>query len=223
MYRNEAADLKLDVADIDEEYINRAKAILISGTALAESPSREAALKAVALAKKNGVPIIFDIDYRAYNWKNSDEIAIYYSSVAREADIILGSREEYDLTEKFIKVGMTDKETAAYWHSQNAKIVIIKHGKEGSTAYTNDGESYSIKPFPVKLLKSFGGGDGYASAFLYGIFEGWEIIDALEFGSASAAMLVASHACSQDMPSVDAVKQFIADKKAEYGDMIARV
>ena len=222
MYRNEAADLKLDVEDIDEDYINRAKAILISGTALAESPSREAALKAVALAKKNGVPIIFDIDYRAYNWKNSDEIAIYYSSVAREADIILGSREEYDLTEKFIKAGMTDKETAAYWHSQNAKIVIIKHGKEGSTAYTNDGESYSIKPFPVKLLKSFGGGDGYASAFLYGIFEGWEIIDALEFGSASAAMLVASHACSQDMPSVDAVKEFIKKEKEEYGEMIAR-
>ncbi len=223
MYRNEAADLKLDVADIDEEYINKAKAILISGTALAESPSREAALKAVALAKKNGVPVIFDIDYRAYNWKNSDEIAIYYSSVAREADIILGSREEYDLTEKFIKVGMTDKETAAYWHSQNAKIVIIKHGKEGSTAYTNDGESYSIKPFPVKLLKSFGGGDGYASAFLYGIFEGWEIIDALEFGSASAAMLVASHACSQDMPTVDAVKEFIKKEKEEYGELIARV
>ncbi len=222
MYRNEAADLKLDVEDIDEEYINKAKAILISGTALAESPSREAALKAVALAKKNGVPIIFDIDYRAYNWKNSDEIAIYYSSVAREADIILGSREEYDLTEKFIKVGMTDKETAAYWHSQNAKIVIIKHGKEGSTAYTNDGESYSIKPFPVKLLKSFGGGDGYASAFLYGIFEGWEIIDALEFGSASAAMLVASHACSQDMPTVAAVKEFIKKEKEEYGEMIAR-
>ena len=222
MYRNEAADLKLDVEDIDEDYINRAKAILISGTALAESPSREAALKAVALAKKNGVPVIFDIDYRAYNWKNSDEIAIYYSSVAREADIILGSREEYDLTEKFIKVGMTDKETAAYWHSQNAKIVIIKHGKEGSTAYTNDGESFSIKPFPVKLLKSFGGGDGYASAFLYGIFEGWEIIDALEFGSASAAMLVASHACSQDMPSVDAVKEFIKKEKEEYGEMIAR-
>ncbi len=222
MYRNEAADLKLDVADIDEEYINKAKAILISGTALAESPSREAALKAVALAKKNGVPVIFDIDYRAYNWKNSDEIAIYYSSVAREADIILGSREEYDLTEKFIKAQMTDKETAAYWHSQNAKIVIIKHGKEGSTAYTNDGESYSIKPFPVKLLKSFGGGDGYASAFLYGIFEGWEIIDALEFGSASAAMLVASHACSQDMPTVDAVKEFIKKEKEEYGEMIAR-
>ncbi len=222
MYRNEAADLKLDVEDIDEEYLKQAKAVLISGTALAESPSREAALKAVMLAKKNNIPVIFDIDYRAYNWKNSDEISIYYSAVAKQADVILGSREEYDLTEKLIEEGRTDEQTAAYWHSQNAKIVIIKHGKEGSTAYTNDGKSYSIKPFPVKLLKSFGGGDGYASAFLYGLFEGWDIMDCLEFGSASAAMLVASHACSEDMPSAEAVKEFIKKEKEEYGEMVAR-
>ncbi|MBR5427895.1 MAG: 5-dehydro-2-deoxygluconokinase [Clostridia bacterium] len=222
MYRNMAADLKLDVEDIDEEYIEQGKAILISGTALAESPSREAALKAVMLAKKNSVPVIFDIDYRSYNWKNADEISIYYSAVAREADIILGSREEYDLTERLIRPGMSDAETAAYWHGQNAKIVIIKHGKEGSTAYTNDGQSYSIKPFPVKLLKSFGGGDGYASAFLYSLFEGYEIIDALEFGSASASMLVASHACSEDMPSVEQVKEFIRKEKEEYGELVAR-
>ncbi|HAQ28880.1 MAG TPA: 5-dehydro-2-deoxygluconokinase [Ruminococcaceae bacterium] len=223
MYRNEAADLKLEPSDIDESYIKEAKAVLISGTALCESPSREAALKTVMLAKRNGVPIIFDIDYRAYNWKNSDEISIYYSAVAKEADIILGSREEYDLTENLIKPGMSDRETADYWHSQNAKIVVIKHGKDGSTAYTNDGESYNIKPFPVKLLKSFGGGDGYASAFLYGLFEGFDIIDALEFGSASAAMLVASHACSQDMPTADEVREFIKKEKEEYGEMIARV
>ncbi len=222
MYRNEAADLKLDVFDIDEDYINKAKAILISGTSLCESPSREAALKATLIAKKNNIPVIFDIDYRAYNWKSKDEIAIYYSAVAEKADIILGSREEFDLTEKFIGLDGTDKASAEYWHKKNAKIVIIKHGKEGSTAYTNDGNSYTIKPFPIKLLKSFGGGDGYASAFLYGILEGWDMWDALELGSASAAMLVASHACSQDMPTVDAVKAFIKKEKEEYGEMVAR-
>ncbi len=222
MYRNEAADLKLDVADIDEDYIKRGKALLISGTSLCESPSREAALKATLIAKKNNIPVIFDIDYRAYNWKSNDEIAIYYSAVAEKADIILGSREEFDLTEKFIALDGTDKASADYWHSKNAKIVIIKHGKEGSTAYTNDSNSYTIKPFPVKLLKSFGGGDGYASAFLYGILEGWDMWDALELGSASAAMLVASHACSQDMPTVDAVKEFIKKEKEEYGEMVAR-
>lgn len=223
MYRNEAADLRLEPDDIDEEYIKQTKALLISGTALAESPSREAAFKAIMLAKRNGVPIIFDIDYRAYNWKSKDEISVYYAAAARDADIILGSREEYNLTERLLNPGMSDSETAAYWHAQNAKIVVIKHGKSGSTAYTNDGQSYSIKPFPVKLLKSFGGGDGYASAFLYGLFEGFEIIDALEFGSASAAMLVASHACSQDMPDVAAVRAFIKEEKEIYGEMVARV
>ena len=111
MYRNCIADLQLSVDDIDEDYIKQSKAILISGTALAESPSREAALKAVMLAKKNDTKIIFDIDYREYNWKSEDEISIYYSMVAREADIIMGSREEFDLTEKLIQPGRTDEET----------------------------------------------------------------------------------------------------------------
>ena len=223
MYRNEAADLKLEPGDIDEDYIRQGAAVLISGVALAESPSREAALKAALLAKKNGIPVIFVLDYRAYNWKNADEIAVYYSLVADKADMIIGSREEYDFAEGLLGLDGTDETSAAYWQGKNAKIVIVTHGKQGSTAYTCDGKSFSIKPFPVKLLKSFGGGDGYTSAFLYSLFEGKEIIDCLEFGSASVAMLVASHACSQDMPSVQQVTDFIAAEKAEYGEMVARV
>jgi 5-dehydro-2-deoxygluconokinase len=222
MYRNCIADLQLNPADIDEEYIKNAKAILISGTSLAASPSREAALKAVMLAKKNGTVIIFDIDYRPYNWVSEDEISIYYSMVAKEADIIMGSREEFNLTERLIEEGRSDEESAAAWHKEQAKIVIIKHGKEGSTAYTNDGNRYSIKPFPVTALKSFGGGDGYGSGFLYGLFEGWEMIDSLEFGSAEAAMMVASHSCSEDLPGPDEVRAFIKESKEKYGEMIAR-
>ena len=222
MYRNCIADLQLCPADIDEEYIKNTKAILISGTSLAASPSREAALKAVMLAKKHHTVIIFDVDYRPYNWVSEDEIAIYYSMVAREADIIMGSREEFDLTECLIAPGRTDEESAAAWHQENAKIVIIKHGKKGSTAYTNDGASYSIKPFPVEALKSFGGGDGYASGFLYGLYQGWEMIDCLEFGSAEAAMMVAAHSCSVDLPDSEQVKAFIKASKEKYGEMIAR-
>ncbi len=222
MYRNCIADLQLSVDDIDEEYIRSAKAILISGTSLAESPSREAAIKAVMLAKKNDTKVIFDIDYRAYNWKNSDEISIYYSIIAKEADIIMGSREEFDLTEKLICPGMTDEESAAYWQSYHAQIVVIKHGMEGSTAYTADGEKFSIKPFPVQARKGFGGGDGYGAGFLYGLYQGWDIIDCLEFGSAEASMMVRSNNCSDDLPDPAAVQAFIKEEKEKYGDMIAR-
>ncbi|AGX42215.1 5-dehydro-2-deoxygluconokinase [Clostridium saccharobutylicum] len=223
MYREGVADLELNVDEVDEEYIKNTKAIVISGTALAKSPSREAVLKALELAKKNNTVVIFDVDYRSYNWKSDDEIAVYYSTVGKQSDIVMGSREEFDLMEKLIIKGhSSDKETAERWLNYGNKIVVIKHGKDGSTAYTNDGNSFKIKPFPVKLLKSFGGGDAYASAFIYGILEDWDIMDALEFGSASAAMLVASHSCSKDMPTVDDIKNFIKEEKEEYGEMIAR-
>lgn len=222
MYREGVADLMLHPDDVDEEYIKETKALLISGTALAASPSREAALKAMMLAKKNNIPLIFDIDYREYTWKNNDEISIYYSTVARNSDIILGSREEFDLTEAVTGVCASDEESAKLWTSYGAKIVVIKHGKEGSTAYTNDGKSYTIKPFPAKKLKGFGGGDGYASSFIRALIDGCEVIEALEFGSASASMLISAHSCSAAMPSLDAVKKFIADAKAEYGEMVVR-
>ena len=223
MYRDGVADLMLEPGEVSEDYIKSAKAIVISGTALSQSPSREAVLKAMMLAKKNGTVVIFDIDYRPYTWKNKDEISVYYSMVAENSDIILGSREEYDLTEAIMGVCKTDEESAKRWHSHGCKIVIIKHGKDGSTAYTNDGKSYSIKPFPVKAMKGFGGGDGYASAFIRCLLEGWDIIDALEFGTASASMLISAHSCSAAMPTVEAAEKFIKEEKELYGEMVARV
>lgn len=222
MYRNAIADLQLSVDDIDEDYIASAKCLLISGTALAESPSREAALKAAMLARKVGTPVVFDIDYRAYNWKNDDEISIYCSMIASQAAIIMGSREEFDLTERLICPGMTDEQSAAYWQDRMAQIVVIKHGMKGSTAYVRGGESYSIKPFPVTARKGFGGGDGYGSGFLYGLFQGWNVQDCLEFGSAEASMMVRANNCSDALPGPEAVHAFIKEEKELYGEMVAR-
>lgn len=224
MYRSDAADLSLEPGDIDEEYISSAKALLISGTALAKSPSREAALKAAALAQKTGTPLIFDIDYRPYDWKTSEETAVYYFAIAREAAIIMGSREEYDRTEQFLGLDGTDLDSARYWTGrEKGKIIVIKHGKDGSAAYTRGGSHYSVKPFPVQALKSFGGGDGYAASFLYGVLEGINIMDALEMGSAEASMLVASHGCSDDMPDIRQLKEFMKQQKEKYGQMAVKV
>lgn len=220
MYREGVADLMLHPEDIDEEYIRKTKALLISGTALSASPSREAALKAVALAKKNGVPVIFDIDYRAYTWKNKDEISIYYSLVARDSDLILGSREEFDLTERLTGIAPEDQASAKYWHGMGCKIVVIKHGKEGSTAYTCDGNHYAVKPFPTNALKGFGGGDGYASSFLRALLDGCSVPKALEYGSASASMLISAHSCSAAMPTLEEVERFIREEKEKYGEMV---
>lgn len=221
MYRDGVADLMLEPEDVDEDYIKKAKALLISGTALAASPSREAALKALMLAKKNNTVVIFDIDYREYTWKNKDEISVYYSMVAKESDLILGSREEFDLTERIMGVCADDNESAKRWQSYGCKIVVIKHGKEGSTAYTCDGNHYAVKPFPTNAMKGFGGGDGYASSFIRALIDGCSVPQALEYGSASASMLISAHSCSAAMPTLQEVEQFIREEKEKYGEMVS--
>lgn len=221
MYREGVADLALHPSQVDESYIASAKMLLISGTALSKSPSREACLKALTYAQNNNTLVVFDIDYRPYTWQNNDEIAVYYQMVAEKADIIIGSREEFDLTEKLLTLDGTDQSSKDHWLNEKAEIVIIKHGKEGSTAYTKQGD-YQVNIFPVDALKGFGGGDGYGSAFLHGLLLGYPIEKALEFGSASAAMLIASHACSEDMPAHEAIEAFIAEKKPISGDIVTK-
>lgn len=223
MYRYGAADLQVCTDDVDEDYVKSAKAVVISGTALCASPSREAALKMMMLAKKNGVVVIFDIDYRAYTWKNMDEVSLYYTIAARNSDIVLGSREEFNLTEAVTGVCADDKASASRWHGYGNRIVIIKHGKEGSVAYLKDGRSYRVRPFPVKALKGFGGGDGYASAFIYSLLRGKSMPDALEYATASASMLVSAHSCSAAMPTVDAINAFIKESREKYGEVVERL
>jgi 5-dehydro-2-deoxygluconokinase len=223
MYRNAIADLSLETGDVDQEYIGSAKTLLISGTSLAQSPSREAAFKAMELAKKTHTPLVFDIDYREYNWHNKDEIAVYYSLMGRNSDIILGSREEFNLMQGLLEPDTNDQQTADRWFGYGAKILVIKHGKEGSSVFTNDGKSYCVKPLPIKKLKGFGGGDAYASAFLYGLLQNWSVGKSLEFGNASASLLVASHSCSDAMPGVEQISDYIRDCKEKYGENVTEI
>ena len=60
MYREGVADLQLCVDDVDEAYIASSACLLISGTALCTSPTREASLKALTFALRNHIPVVFD-------------------------------------------------------------------------------------------------------------------------------------------------------------------
>lgn len=113
MYRDEVADLYLEASEVDEAYIKQARLLLVSGTALSMSPSREAILTAVAYAKKNDVPVVFELDYRPYTWQSLEDTAVYYSLVANQADIIIGTRDEFDRLEN--KEGVRTKKRLLHY------------------------------------------------------------------------------------------------------------
>ncbi|RKD69649.1 5-dehydro-2-deoxygluconokinase [Sinobaca qinghaiensis] len=210
MYRENAADLYITTSEVQEEYIKQAKIFLISGTALAQSPSREAALKAVHLAKKNNIKVAFELDYRPYTWQSREETAVYYSLVAEKADIVIGTREEYDMMENLSSEG-DNQTTIDYLFQHEPELVVIKHGVDGSYAYTKDGKSYQGKAYKTKVLKTFGAGDSYASAFLYAILSGKDVESALKYGSASASIVVSKHSSSEAMPEVSEIEALIQE------------
>ncbi|WP_308637568.1 5-dehydro-2-deoxygluconokinase [Paenibacillus silvisoli] len=212
MYRDNAADLKLTAGEVSEDLIAQAKLLLISGTALAASPSREAVFQALSYARKHGTVVAFDLDYRPYTWKSKEETAVYYNLAAEKCDIILGTREEFDMMETFDgNPAHDDRVTASKWFDYAARIVIIKHGKDGSIAYTRDGASHRARSFPAKVIKTFGAGDSYAAGFLHGLMEGWTIERSMEFGSAAACIVISSHSCSDAMPTADQVLRYMED------------
>jgi 5-dehydro-2-deoxygluconokinase len=213
MYRDNVADLKLEPKDIKEDYIKQSKVLLISGTALAKSPSREAVFLALDYAKKHGVVVFFDLDYRPYTWNSQEETAIYYNLAAEKCDVIIGTREEFDMMEQFENNRNDDEKTAKRWFNYRAKIVVIKHGKDGSIAYTKEGEKFKGTIFPANVIKTFGAGDSYAAAFIYGLMQGWDIPKAMEYGAAAASIVISSHSCSDAMPTLQQIKEFIQKYK----------
>ncbi|WP_257702495.1 5-dehydro-2-deoxygluconokinase [Vagococcus luciliae] len=210
MYRDDVADLYLEPNEVSEGYIKQAKMLVVSGTGLAQSPSREAVLKSVALARKNNVKVVFELDYRPYTWKNAEEVSVYYSIVAEQSDVVIGTRDEFNMLENVVE-GNNDK-TVAYLFQHEPELIVIKHGVEGSYAYTKEGDTFRGKAYKSNVLKTFGAGDSYAAAFLYALTKGKTIQEALQYGSASAAIVVSKHSSSEAMPTVEQIEALMEEQ-----------
>lgn len=209
MYRHHAADLNVEPGDVKESVIAGAKALVVSGTALAASPSREAVFTAISYARKHGTKIVFDIDYRPYTWKSMDEVRVYGCLVAERADVLLGGKEEFALLEPDSSAPFDEASVASRWIGYGVGTVVIKRGGDGSVVYSGDGAVYPGRTFPAQVVKTFGAGDSFAGAFLHGMICGWDIARCQDYGAAAANIVVSSHSCSDAMPTLDQIEEVL--------------
>lgn len=209
IYRNNAADLALQPQHINEAYIASASVLLVSGTALSASPSREATLVAIDHARRHGTKVVLDIDYRAYSWESPEASAIYYNIAAALADVVIGNREEFDVLEYlFDKGNEDDDKTAARLLSDTTQLVIIKYGEKGCRAFQKEG-SVQQAIFPVEAKKPFGAGDAFAGNLIHALLNQYSLNDALAMGAAAAAINVSGTSCSEAMPSTSELLDFM--------------
>lgn len=206
IYRNNAADFAMTVADVEAVDYSGYSALVTTGTVLAAEPSRSAAFRAFDLARAAGLPLIFDVDYRPYSWPSAAVAADVYSRAGMMCDVIVGNDVEFGFMAGDLDQGL---EKARSLLATGAQIVVYKRGEKGAITLTRT-EEVSTGIYPTRALKPTGAGDSFLGAFIAALAVGLPVKTAVQRGSAAAAMVVARVACAPAMPTTAELDAFIA-------------
>lgn len=190
----------------------------------------EQALKA---AKKHGVTTSVDLNYRKNLW-TPQEAQATMTKLMEYVDVCIGNEEDAHLTLGF-KPGETDVtsgELELEGYKQIFKQMVEKFNfkyvvsslresysasDNGWSACAYDGsEFYQSRKYDIRIVDRVGGGDSFASGMIYGLMEGQNFKDALEFGVAASALKHTIHG-DFNMVSVKEVETLMA------GDASGRV
>ncbi|WP_342048237.1 sugar kinase [Bacillus sp. OTU530] len=208
-YRNPSPTETLTPELLPEDYIKQAKILHVTGVFPAiQRQNRAVILRAVQVAKENGVKISFDPNIRLRLWSKEEarETILTYLPYV---DFLLTGREEleiiFDSTDDNVLLQALNQ-----FHFEN---VIMKDGGDGSYALV-DGSWKHVPGFPVaKVVDTVGAGDGFDSGFLYSILQGWPIEKSLEFANAIGAMVVQVSGDNEGLPYLEEVESFLGKRE----------
>ena len=208
IYRNKASDLLMSKEDINSVNFDDFSCLIFTGTCLASEPSRSASFLAIEKAKSANIPIILDIDYRPYTWTSSEEASDIYMQASRSCDILIGNDDEFGILANNYEKGLK----AAHDLSKVVSIVVYKKGERGSITFFENKEI--IKGiYPVKALKPTGAGDAFMGAFIGSLLNNKGVEESLDYGSASAAIVVTKVGCAPAMPLLNEIDEFLKINK----------
>ena len=204
IYRNNAADFAMSVADVEAVDYARFGALVTTGTVFAAEPSRTAAFAALERARAAGLTVIFDVDYRPYSWPSAALASEVLTRAAGLADVIVGNDEEFDFMAGAPGQGLANARALA----ETADLVIYKRGPTGAITLAG-GAEIATGIFPVEALKPTGAGDSFLAGLLASLAEARPLEDALLRGSACAAIVVARPGCAPAMPGPAELDAFL--------------
>ncbi len=204
-YRDNNADIQLEIDDVLAAPVADSRLLLISGTGLSKEPSRSATQFAAELATASGTEVVIDLDYRPDQWHDPRAFGITARVTLPLCDIAIGTEDEIKAA-----TGAADPDAAVATLLKGVrKAVVFKRGGDGSTVYTTSGEVYPAPPFQIEVLNVLGAGDAFASGFIYGYLQGWGWAKAARMGNATGAIVVTRQGCANDMPTLDETLAFV--------------
>src|SRR6266550_4589392 len=173
--RENCADMAIAEADVEEEYIATARALLITGTHLSTEYINRISSLALERARKNDVRTVIDIDYRPVLWGltkrgdgetryvRSDTVSAHLQRILPKIDLVVGTIEEFN-----IAGGSTDIMQSLSTVRRHTKgVLVVKRGPMGCAVV--DGaiprsldDAFNGRGVEVAVLNVLGAGDAFS-------------------------------------------------------------
>lgn len=223
-YRTDCADAALHEDEIDEAFIASAKAIVVTGTHFASPGPAKAQKKAIAIARKHGRKVVFDVDYRPNLWGlaghaageqryiRSTTVTAHLQSIVGDCDLIVGTEEELHAAG-----GSEDTLTAIRAIRRlSAATIVCKRGPMGCVVFPGAipgsiEEGIKGPGFPVEVFNVLGAGDAFMSGFLRGWLRDEPLETCCTYANACGAFAVSRLLCSPESPTWPELQFFLAN------------
>jgi sugar/nucleoside kinase (ribokinase family) len=176
-------------ADLDLERLAESRMLYLTGYLWDTDNQREAAEAACASARRNAIPIAFDLAdpfaVRRYGEK-------FRSWIPGKVDVLFGNKDELSLL-----TGAACDEDCASEAAALAPLAVMKVGDKGCILSWH-GRLEQVPAVRVTRVDTTGAGDSFAAGFLYGRLAGADPITCARLANAVAARVVGVEGCRYD-------------------------
>lgn len=161
-YRKPSADMLLAPAQIEEEWFGDSYAIHFCSVSLGDYPMKDAHIRAIKIARKNGMLVSFDPNLRFPLWNDKNKLHSRVNEFIPLCDILKISDEELE----FITGENDIKKAAPKLFAKGVKLIVYTCGKDGAYTFTENAGAFSAAE-KVNAVDTTGAGDGFIGSFLW--------------------------------------------------------
>lgn len=201
--RIESSFCQSTIADYDlDEIFSQTSTIHFCGITLAISDhTRNMVLHIAKEAKKRGITIVFDCNYRPKLWNHTyDEARKWYEQMLpyvdicmmtdRDAEFVLGMTTDYQ-DQKDKLADLLPRVAKTYDISYLAGTIRGGQTLQGFLCYQS--VMHYSKKYTFNVLDRIGGGDGFASGIIYGHHQQLANEEIVEFATAAGVLTHTTH------------------------------
>jgi 2-dehydro-3-deoxygluconokinase len=203
-YRKDSPSALYSPADLPVAAIAGARMFFVSGISQGISTSAaDAVFAAIDIARKHGVKVAYDTNYRPRLWPPVRAAAVMHAAIA-QADYVFPGLED-----ALVLTGLSDPDAILdFYLALGCPVVALKMGESG--AYLADGEHrVHIPPHKVRSVDATGAGDTFCGAFLARTLAGDPPEQAARYANVAAALKCTGYGAVAPIPRPEEVLRIL--------------